>query len=525
MRDNENGPADDFFPILKQSVTGIYKFIFKNDKMVKQKYDNHQNRLCSINNFSEDFSYGSSINHYRRHREHEIAPVSEQGEDEMSDQYTKIPSYQEEETSEQYFDPISEFELFNENQPSDLNFDELYVDQNNTTDSEYRFPLEYDNVLKYNKEYDTTNGTCIDKTELAKKFPENPKIKDAGELIDKLTAFSKEVDLNTSVICQEQLKDPVLQQIRQLRANNTKDEKKIEFRQSKAIRSFTNNFEKLSFVGNILCIHQQTDEPDIEYLKICVSLSLFFKAFQLAHCEMSGHVGLDKTLANVKDFFWPGMYKWIENLIAKCLDCQKINKNGERDIHEAPLEKWTDTVPFPFHTVHIDHKGPLNPPSNAKHHCLVIVDSFSRFIQVYPVRSTDAVDTINALEKFILSFRIPQKLVYDKGSAFMNQDFTSYIHELGITPAPRTAYSPWTRGKVEIQNKHLGAHFRIFLEQARGKWDKLAPKFSFSQYLVPNASTGISSYEIVFGQNHRYLCHLSWDYYEIHNSPAPPNFV
>ena len=90
----------------------------------------------------------------------------------MSDHYTEIPSYQEEETSEQYFDPISEFELFNENRPPDLNFDELYIDQTNTTDSEYRFPLEYDKLFL------VKNSTCIDKTEVAKKFPENPKIKE-----------------------------------------------------------------------------------------------------------------------------------------------------------------------------------------------------------------------------------------------------------------------------------------------------------------------------------------------------------
>ena len=89
--------------------------------------------------------------------------------------------------------------------------------------------------------------------------------------------------------------------------------------------------------------------------------------------------------------------------------------------------------------------------------------------------------------------------MYDKGSAFVNQYFTSYILELGITPAPRTAYSPWTNGKFEIQNKLLGAHFRIFLKQARGKWDELAPKFAFSHNTVPNASTGISPYDIVFG--------------------------
>ena len=73
------------------------------------------------------------------------------------------------------------------------------------------------------------------------------------------------------------------------------------------------NFEKLCFVGNIIFIQQQTNEPDIGYLKICVPLSLFFKAFQLAYCELSGHVGLDKTFANIKRFFyWPECMKGLK---------------------------------------------------------------------------------------------------------------------------------------------------------------------------------------------------------------------
>ena len=124
-------------------------------------------------------------------------------------------------------------------------------------------------------------------------------------------------------------------------------------------------------------------------------------------------------------------FHWtVTHLTASCLDCQ-TNKHKQKDIHEAPLEKRTDTIPFPFHTVHIDHKSRLDPDLNGKHHCFVIVDSFSRFIHIYPVRSTDASDTIIAFDKFILSFGKPQKLVYDIGNAFMNQDFTSWIHELG----------------------------------------------------------------------------------------------
>ena len=86
------------------------------------------------------------------------------------------------------------------------------------------------------------------------------------------------------------------------------------------------------------------------------------------------------------------------------------------------------------------------------------------------------------------------------GSAFMNQDITSFIHELGVTHAQRTAFSPWTNEKPEVHKKHSSAHFRIFLEQAQGRWDEPAPQFAFAHNTVPNASTGVSPYEIVFGQ-------------------------
>ena len=84
------------------------------------------------------------------------------------------------------------------------------------------------------------------------------------------------------------------------------------------------------------------------------------------------------------------------SLIANCLYCQK-NKQKRKGLNEAPLEKWTETVPFPFHTVHIDYKGPINPTSNENKHCLVVNNSFRRYIPVYPVSSTSASETISAV--------------------------------------------------------------------------------------------------------------------------------
>ena len=76
--------------------------------------------------------------------------------------------------------------------------------------------------------------------------------------------------------------------------------------------------------------------------------------------------------------------------------------------------------------------------SDGKRHRLFVLDVFSRFIQVYLVRSTDATHTIGAMSIFITYFGIPQKFVYDRRISFMSTDLSNFLLELGITHAPRT---------------------------------------------------------------------------------------
>ena len=214
---------------------------------------------------------------------------------------------------------------------------------------------------------------------------------------------------------------------------------------------------------------------------------------------MSGHRGDACTLNNIsRYFYWPGMYKWVTMLIQDCIDCQK-NKSKRHDLNEAPLQQWGELETTPFHTIHIDHKGPLRPSSNDYLYCLVIVDAFSRFIQVYPTSSQSSQETISCMEQFITAFGIPQQVVHDNGTAFISTDFANWTYELGITLKPRTAYSPWTNGKVEVQNKHLTNYLRHFIDENGSNWSKFASKFAFAHNTAVNYSTGYTPYEIVFG--------------------------
>ena len=141
--------------------------------------------------------------------------------------------------------------------------------------------------------------------------------------------------------------------------------------------------------------------------------------------ELGGHMGASKTYANAKRFcYWPGMFDWIWALKADYLACQN-KKPQPKHLKEVPLEEWQgDTAPLC--AIHIDHKGPLYPPSNRTTHCLLILDSSSRFSMVYPVTNTRAQATITAVEKWILYFGSPQPIIHDRETAFLNTDFVNW---------------------------------------------------------------------------------------------------
>ena len=150
------------------------------------------------------------------------------------------------------------------------------------------------------------------------------------------------------------------------------------------------------------------------------------------------------------------MFDWICALTADCLTCQN-NKPNPKHTKEVPLGEWQNKT-VPFGTPYIDHKVPLHPTSNLNLHCRPIVDAFTRFLMVKAVTNTAAQATISTAEKWVHSFEIPQSFVHDRGTAFLNTDFTDWTKEMGITLRPRTAHSPCTNGKIEAQNQHFARY-------------------------------------------------------------------
>ena len=322
------------------------------------------------------------------------------------------------------------------------------------------------------------------------------------DLITKLDDVAKIVDLDVATILQEELKDPVLSIVCSWIEGNLSPELRApEIRQPKGLLRYSQELYRLLIEehGQLLCFDDSSDTLHERNLRVCLPLSLFLVCFRMGHFnELGGHMGASKTYANAKRFYyWPGMFDWICALTADCLACHK-KKPKLKHLNEVPSEEWQGDSE-PFCAIHIDHEGPLHPPSNRNTPCLLIVDSFSGFMMVYPVANTGAQATVAAVEKWILHFRIPQSMIHDRITAFLNTDFVNWTKVLGKTLRPSTAHSPWTNGKVKTKNQHIARYWRNLLNDAGTNWAPLAPKFAFAHNTSVNYTTGKTPYEIVFG--------------------------
>lgn len=70
-----------------------------------------------------------------------------------------------------------------------------------------------------------------------------------------------------------------------------------------------------------------------------------------------GHVGIKKVIENILRVYWfPKLFEKIKKYIANCLKCiefSPVSGKPEGYLYPIPKEK------LPFHTIHIDHLGPL----------------------------------------------------------------------------------------------------------------------------------------------------------------------
>lgn len=218
--------------------------------------------------------------------------------------------------------------------------------------------------------------------------------------------------------------------------------------------------------------------------------------------EKIGHQGIDKCCETIKKHYWfPSIRSKVEVFIKNCIKCIMYSpKNTQNEKNLFCIEK----KPVPFHTIHIDHFGPLPSLKSKRKHVLLVVDAFTKYTKSFSVNSTSTKEVIAALSKYFEYYSRPHRIISDKGTCFTSFEFAEFLEKNNIVHVKNATSSPQANGQVERMNRTLCAMLGKLTEPIdHSDWVTRLKQTDYAFNNTVNRSTGFTPSNLLFGADQK----------------------
>jgi hypothetical protein len=184
-------------------------------------------------------------------------------------------------------------------------------------------------------------------------------------------------------------------------------------------------------------------------------------AMEAVHCLESGHPGNNATIKYLRQMFiWPGLDEDVKQFIRECIVCQIVKNHPQiADMGRVLRGKQ------PFEIVAIDHCE-MGTSVDGYKYCLVLVCCFSGHVFIQPVSDIRAVTTATVLINFAQDHVVPQVIVCDNSTSFINEVVAKFIQVMGIQLSPTMPYCQWSN-LCEAAIGRVKRMFKMFMIQNR----------------------------------------------------------
>ena len=235
---------------------------------------------------------------------------------------------------------------------------------------------------------------------------------------------------------------------------------------------------------------------------IVVPASLRYSVLRWAHSAM--HHGKDKMIRRLTSrFWWPYFRNDVISFCQTCHQCQCVKKG--RDGARKSGKLHTFDAKAPFELVSIDIVGPLPMTDSGNRYIVTMIDKFTRFCLLIPVKDIKAFTVIRAYERWVTLFGPPRRLLSDNGSQFISEIFRHYTNATGTTQTFTSPYYPECNGQIERLHRWMKERLCLisvdvgvnFVDE--DNWDDYIPMIQHSYNATPNSMTTYSPNKILFG--------------------------
>ena len=224
--------------------------------------------------------------------------------------------------------------------------------------------------------------------------------------------------------------------------------------------------------------------------------------------NMNGHGGVEVTIDRLHKLLdanpalrpesWTTMRKDVTTFIRKCPCCQKM----------ALLKQHIATRPFTTASyglhdqVAIDTIGPLPKSADGNKYILTIIDTFSRWVELIPIKDTGGETAAKAILQYIGRYGPPSSFLTDNGTQFVNTTVRELLALVEIEHCTIHPYSHEENGIVERANKEVMRHLRdiIFDARVESDWSTYVPLVQRIINSQVHSKTGLAPMELVWGK-------------------------
>ena len=237
-----------------------------------------------------------------------------------------------------------------------------------------------------------------------------------------------------------------------------------------------------------------------EVLQIVVPRNRINQILEEAHdSPVGGHFGVNKTLEKIrKRFYWATCKSDVENWCRTCKIC--VAKKGPPNQGKSPLQIYN--VGAPFERIQMDILGPLPLTFSGNRFLLVIVDCFSKWPEVIPLKNKRASSVARAfVEQVVSRHGVPLEVHTDQGRNFESKLFKEIVFLLGIKKTRTTPLHPQSDGQVERQYLTILNYLAKFISENQKDWDRWISLFLLSYRSSKHEVTGFSPAEIYLGRD------------------------
>jgi hypothetical protein len=213
------------------------------------------------------------------------------------------------------------------------------------------------------------------------------------------------------------------------------------------------------------------------------------------HNGINGHGGVERTISKLSDLklSWKNMRLDVKTFIRECPCCQKMSQI------KVPINayKYITSTYRPMECLNIDFIGPFPD----KGYILVIVDTFTRWVELFATPAATAETACTSLVTHFGRFGSPSVIRSDRGSHFANAVIAQFLRATGTAQNLTLAYSSQQNAIVERNNKEINRHIRAltFDKNTVNDYQLILP---FVQRILNssyNERTKISPAQLLFG--------------------------